>query len=721
MKRPKIKLDSDSIKQFLINHVEKLVLGVMALACVFFLLKGFNVPANKGTSPKSISESVKKADSYIAAGDSWSKIAPHRSVDLQTTDGLLGVHTQLVSANYLAPPLHSVPVKHMSPRLYPEFFPPKGLKIELVEGNVLINSAQPLRNDVKPGIGRFPKAAWSLPDAIDHRVWSHRTKFAASETEFLYFNVVVGTAVIPHAEQRAAYEGTFSGARNYDKNRDHPFYAFVEVQRSEDQENWAPVSARVHHVIPKAVGDPCPEVISNEYLAQNISLPVPPLLDYDFRKFSRSEVKMIDPFQAVIDKLKKEIKEAAEKRDGFVGSSQELLTSNAPAAAIEEAKKPAQIKDNAPTKLVRFFDLFPADSDNGKTFFYRLRLWYLDPNDPDAMSKLVAFRDSIGSGNVGTAARGGGGGGRDGGGGKKGKGGGRDGGGGRGGGRDGGKGDAKKSKGMGTASMRPLTFEDLAAAVRNEVRNGNKSQRPTDIVANSTASGDAGDGTESASFFESLKPGQWIKCQESVMIPQRISSRVTPGSISSPTAISFGEVTIPKGEKTVQLVVETFMKDLGVFVPNLVKKAKVGDYLFFKKTAFALNPLDRSIRVIFKRNPKRASKRDPLEFDSETLLIDLIGGERSTLSGGSDRFNLPGEVLIMSADGEFVLKNDMDSLIAFQRKSIIAEKPESKRGDSSTEERSGGGKGGKGGGRDGGKGGKGGGKGGKGGGKGGGR
>ena len=701
MKRPNIKVDADTIKQFFINHVEKMVFAGMGIVCLLFLWMGFSIESFTDGTPKSMVSKTEKAEEYIHSNSSWQKIERYRQIKLDSAEVVDNTEPAFTAEDFIGQTLQGSPLKHMAPRLYPEFFPPTDFQVNLASGSVLMRDGV-LGSKLAPKINRFPAAGWVMPTEYTSRQWTHRAR-GEKDSDFLFFNIVVGTAIIPHAEQRAAYEQTFSGARNYDQNRDQPFYSFIEIQRSEDRVNWEPVSAAIHNRMPSRLGNPCKEFVDPQFLVDNVSLPVPPVLGYDYREFSeRNGVSFIDPFGSIKKKIEGLLKKAREQQDKFAGSGDELFSEDLDNANQQNEKKQvAQRKDTSPIKLVRFFDLHPLDSQLGKTFYYRIRLWYVDPNDPDAVRKMKVNTGVTREGGDDRSQGGGGRGGGARGGDKKGGGGGR-GGGGRGGGGRGGdkKGDSGRGGGDSKkVAMRPLKLTDLDSEVRDLVRKGYLSEIPADFPKMDNDPREI-----SYAYFDALKPGEWVECPQPVVIPQKIASRFTPGSMAPARQTRIGNTYVPVDENSMELLVETFHRELGVFVPNISKKARIGDYLFFEKTAFAMNPRNGNVREVFQRDPKFPRRELKIEFDADSIVLDLLGGENLSLrSGSGERFAMPGEVLVMDQDGNFTLKNDMDSLLEFQMKRAIVEKPAAKDDDEEDEPEQRGGRGGEGGGRGGGK------------------
>src|SRR6187551_629555 len=83
MKKPKISLDSAKMKTFLLNHVEKIVLGLFVGAMLLLIWQGLSLPgmdANK--KPSSLISQSDQAMQFIDNPERWAEIREVRAIPM---------------------------------------------------------------------------------------------------------------------------------------------------------------------------------------------------------------------------------------------------------------------------------------------------------------------------------------------------------------------------------------------------------------------------------------------------------------------------------------------------------------------------------------------------------------------------------------------------------------------------------------------------------------
>src|SRR5439155_27112268 len=84
MKKPKISLDSEKIQAFFLNHIEKILLGIVLLLMVMLVLRGLRLPhLSRDMTPEALVNKSKSARQYVDE-PRWTEVVskqPARVVD----------------------------------------------------------------------------------------------------------------------------------------------------------------------------------------------------------------------------------------------------------------------------------------------------------------------------------------------------------------------------------------------------------------------------------------------------------------------------------------------------------------------------------------------------------------------------------------------------------------------------------------------------------------
>ena len=147
-----------------------------------------------------------------------------------------------------------------------------------------------------PGYDRgFQMGMRTDSEAVANATATDVRKVAVSGTK----GFVAVTALAPHAELEKIYKAELQEAPGYLEGRDTPNYVGIEVQRVEivaenanrelEDSDWKPLpkaSNEEYRKIVKSLIGTCQEVQNTEWTEPNISMPIPPVLLNDFRKFA---------------------------------------------------------------------------------------------------------------------------------------------------------------------------------------------------------------------------------------------------------------------------------------------------------------------------------------------------------------------------------------------------------------------------------------------------
>src|SRR6266550_2435714 len=95
MKKPKISLDKDKLQQFMLLHVEKILLGIIVCLMLLVVWRGYSLPAFKELSPQALVEKSNQAKQYVDNPERWNEIAVKRVIlaPMNVVEGVRKVQT----------------------------------------------------------------------------------------------------------------------------------------------------------------------------------------------------------------------------------------------------------------------------------------------------------------------------------------------------------------------------------------------------------------------------------------------------------------------------------------------------------------------------------------------------------------------------------------------------------------------------------------------------
>jgi hypothetical protein len=552
-----------------------------------------------------------------------------------------------------------------------------------------------------------------------------RWQISTQSEQVLLGDVVIVTGLIDAKQLKANYLESFSDAIGYLPSRDKPRFKFLEVQRAEisagEEPVWKDISEQIERtelatpgsltLMPEAEYQSAPESIDPYSYDPILSKPIPAFTQFDYRSLTihpKLKPRSVDP-------IAEEVKRATitdlastnpddEEQDTDEDKIPVRLGSDT--SKYREALASKELKSDY--KLVRFFDL--SKKETGKTYAYRARVWFSDPNsvatgEEDSMSGSdrggrpgsgrpgtdpgMGDGGSQGSlgGNFGPGQnRGGGsrgepgmgdGGGRMGGllggsgrGGIMGQGRGgpapgqdRGGGGIAGQGRGGpGRGDGGTDEENEDAGYEntPLTPQMKTPEVRARLAGASQKIDPKDKSKYIYFVSEPGysepvqvpTGKDQLRF---CRPSPWSAPVE-IKIIEQPRGDILAGGIESPRAIKIGSKELADGEPVADLVVAPWDKFFRAMFPGR-KKSYRGESLDFAANIHVLNPISWVVH-----------RMENAPIFSQTVLVDMMGGDELALPRDElMRHRTAAEVLVMQPDGSLKVTNDLATRTKFKQ------------------------------------------------------
>jgi len=635
MKVKKFNFSKEGIKEFFFRHVEKVFFGLACGLIIFFLWFGLKTPSFDAISPKEMLAKTEQAEAFIRNESHWNTLQVHRQADTEAAK-------RIQNAKPLDPDIYSyrhlagTAIFTLEPRRDPAFLPAEDFQVQHIRAQVARVRENTGDSELDDKMKNLPdNPVLSFPADQRMEMFVYRTDdLDPNSTQLLTVDAVVGMALINHEKQLQNYTENFQYQRGYDANRDIPDYAFIEIQRKTADSDWKPITKNVYEMTTKYLAEPAKELASDDYLISTVSLPIPPFLGLDYRQFSMlpkiptrdvfAEEKESNTGGNRNDDESKEDETDEDPWDNSDKSSDDEDDSDKPKAESAEDDESEKV---IPYRLVRFYDLEPKKV--GETYFYRLRLWLKDPNNPAAVNADIAGQAADQAQEEKSNGP-----------------------------SMGGMADGSDRKGGGSGSnkkefkpKKPLSERDLAGEVRNRIGT-ETDQIPEDIKSE-----------EMRKLFGFAKPGEWVDAIQPVKITDGFETFIA-GPVDKAPVIQFGGGQFEATEPSVMIIANSFQDDLGVFVPAETETMK-GSLLNFESVTNVLDPLTWTIKEVFQSEDSRGDKKGRL-FETDAVVLDIMGGGRQSFSRGKDVMYEPGECLIMDRNGRIHLHSDIDDEMAYR-------------------------------------------------------
>lgn len=216
---------------------------------------------------------------------------------------------------------------------------------------------------------------------------------------------VVGvTTVVPWLVQYQEFKSVLGAAVGFSPDRDKPNYINFEAQVADvtadpnmaiaDME-WKLVSNTqfASKIQPKMWHDPAPEVVNPDYVSKDdkLMMPIPPLLFCDYGLFAKDS-RIPDRTKKADEKTEKVEEETPmDVLSNPMGDFRGVEVKDKPKVE-KEATKVDKNEPQVPYKLVRFFHF---SAEPGKLYRYRIRVYLVDPNNPQNPLPDELLDDSV--------------------------------------------------------------------------------------------------------------------------------------------------------------------------------------------------------------------------------------------------------------------------------------------------------------------------------------
>lgn len=549
----------------------------------------------------------------------------------------------------------------------------------------------------------------------------------ADRNQAFLTDLVCVTAVLDVKKQFESFDG-FAGSIGYFPDRDRPSYQHVEVQRRvkggkwQDRSEWVqfklPAKYPMMHNMPMSFHSTAPDNTSPLHYDPVLTGPNPPIAMFNYldiighpklagmtRQFPEREKE--EALEAVgVDSVLNENQEEAVHgespfgnrqvpgrgipgRGGLGGPTGHELGARGHGSAMAskefnqtraggdfsdyteamQAKRPEE-----QFKLVRFFD---TGVKQNTTYEYRMRVWMADPNNEDLTREFISYQQS--SGGDGPQSYGVGEDGHD----------------------EVGDMLGRPPTGPGGVSV-AIEGEDRQPVFQwQEITSGMKNILVRRRLKKATAELDpktrttkyqvaelrtkktkGADGKEvikeeyemidvpiNRPYLRHARPSEW---SESVEIKvTRDNSQVAVGRVLPPKVVRMKvngvDALFPAGEPESEIVASVWSAKYGTAIPTKQKVSR-GELLNFHTAAHIVNPITWDV-YLTKNDSEVAQGEDKYKVPINTgkVVVDAIVGDELPLPRAEKmRHNLPSEILVMDAAGNFKISNDMDDRTTYR-------------------------------------------------------
>lgn len=287
MKKSKIDFGEGGFQGFCIRHVEKFVLGVVAVLLVVFIYLGTQAPAlEAGKSPDDLGEVVKRAESTLIR-TKWDDVKAKRStVSFTTEKDVLSVQAPVQSNGYPIVQIYNRPnFPRLSPRSDPKIIAPVHVQVT------------PMYGALHTRDGEDPQSALSAVTALGgarKRMGAGTYKPETPDGGYSSAYMMVITAAVPYGQQNREYERAFLNSPDYQMGgRDDVHYLWPVLERAEvtsdsdvpKDTDWKAFTKsadwkKYRAIVGESIQDASVDAVSPD-TPNAITQPVPPLLGAD--------------------------------------------------------------------------------------------------------------------------------------------------------------------------------------------------------------------------------------------------------------------------------------------------------------------------------------------------------------------------------------------------------------------------------------------------------
>ena len=210
----------------------------------------------------------------------------------------------------------------------------------------------------------------------------------------------------------------------------------------------------------------------------------------------------------------------------------------------------------------------------------------------------------------------------------------------------------------GAAGASGLRREDLAPDVRRRLREWKESDSYKNL-------------SDENEMLKYARATEWSEPTELISVPTYDLVNFYAGPSAPVNDYTAQDVKYLGSERIADMVVSTFSKELGTIVPAKREVGR-GSYLNFSQPVELLNPLDLTIRTYGKKaalgpdSNKDEDTIEPYPIASNSMVVDLLGGEQIPVKTTRDKIVMPTEILIMDRNGNFTITNEFDDMMAYR-------------------------------------------------------
>ena len=302
----RLKFNAQSIKDFLISHIEKIVLAVVVVLAGWIVASGYGRDTPKqDMTPESLADLSNTAQANIKTS-SWAEVAEERVLEVRFGDRAAQINNTVARTHYMAtdfkPPLWKLESKRVDPKLMPV----KDLVVRAIVGPMaqeMDDEERLLRQEeeeekssdflMEPGATRL----------VDRQLWPEdREKLqqgygasrgggggmgiAGNTTKSVGTQFVSLTGLVPVRQQDEEYEHCFLDAMDYNEGRDHPQYVYFYVQKQEiysdgSESDWKTISTRRAIEQQRDWVGFQEEIADQDYVHPTLTYPIPPVMMRD--------------------------------------------------------------------------------------------------------------------------------------------------------------------------------------------------------------------------------------------------------------------------------------------------------------------------------------------------------------------------------------------------------------------------------------------------------
>jgi hypothetical protein len=698
----KIEFNQESIKQFFTHHWEKVAFGVGVVSIALFAYFGMNAESYDKTNPAKLNTKVIDAENYMDRS-TWDAVKPFRKVDTEAPIRIAqSLENPVDNADYTYNYILGTPLKSQTLRIDPSLLGPTNLYVDVRRaaapwdevatelnalplrtpeaaakpsegggGNNREGGEQGILGGPEGGIGGPATGSAigkggglagggtegaTLPNNLQGElqkeypgVRPNSLRLTITSAGPLPMNIICVTGLVPVKQQKELFQDVFENSVGYNQLRDIPRYTHIEVMMKEDEKEWEDISKIVNVTITRQLIGRGPEPVKKEYLDPALTKPIPAFLGFDYRRFVNHPMlenhhwyKPSDPVE------KKEEKKPGNVIDIFTGGNK------------KEDKSTDEKKETKDTNylLLRFF--YPAAKE-GSTYQFKVRLWLADPNNPE----LAKFKDLIseegrstgagqltGDGQAMAAGQSG---------------------------IESGNKAGDRGGAAGAANAGPVSLFMLDPKVRNRLSEEKEKRK-----ADKKPAADAKSEEEILKQRLSVsRPTEWSEPTEPVTVGTPNSSFYA-GDVTADTS-RVEDFEYPDGETTGSLVVQTRISDVKAEGAAENKTVYPGDGLNWKSVWTVLHPIDWSVRYFYniQTDAKPTDEKEGKVVQTDAFVVDIIGGRSvRNLKTNEKDYLIPGQFLIMDADGNFVVADEVKDQGKYRvalAKTQIGEQPKPRR------------------------------------------